>query len=450
MANSKFRRALEHSLKTAEEKRIIHEFYEMSYAELLQYYAGSLNELVIASEAGKTRLKERPYQLDNIKYRLAKIESGQMGSGLITPLPAGGGKTEIFTQSLHKMVKEVTVDGRVKQITPPTVIIVPSQDLLDQTFNGLREKFPNLLMGTRNGTITDIQPLTIYIVNSFMVDFQSGFIHQNDVRFNIIDEGHRILSADRADAFRKFFGIAILDTYSASPVFTNRPINDPNRGLYELLGEDSIIPSPNNRELTDGEFLAPCHNIIQKIIVNSEDLPEELRPNDPDNRDRFHDFITRLKVQSAIEFYKSYQDPETGQRAFGKPGIGFSRFVRDAQTAAQMFEEEFERMAAEDSDAAKVLSAFSDYTTIVSRSLGDKSVQEALDKVLPLNRIPQERRQTPQPRALIVETASMLREGFDADHLKVAFGHKTGPIVDQIQTNGRVRRELGTVNKPQV
>ena len=442
MANSKFRNALEASLRSSEERQVIREFYDMSYTDFLKYYDSRLNELIAATEGGRTRLKDRPYQLENIRYRKTKIDSGQEIRGFITPLPAGGGKTEIFAQSLLRTAKEITVNGRVRHITPPTAIIVPSVDLADQVYKELNTRFPDLLIGRRDGNVTDIQPLTVYVINSFMNDIQSGFINPKDLKLNIVDEAHRFLSVDRARELKNFLGVALLDTYSASPVFTNRPADDPNRGLYDLLGEDSIIPSPTNRELTDMEFLAPCHNVIQRIQLKSEDIPPEILGN----KERLHDFLAIIKIKAAIEFYKTYEDPETGQKARGKPAIAFSRFVKDAQLSSAMFREAFAEMAANDNDMATTLAQYSDPTVIVSRGFGNRSVQHAMDRILPLDKIPPERRRNPQPRALMVQTASMLREGFDAPHLKVAIGHNTGPIVDQIQSKGRVRREVKELN----
>jgi hypothetical protein len=54
---------------------------------------------------------------------------------------------EIIIQTALKNAIEVTENEKVKLITPPTVILVPSEDLAKQTYNELKDRYPNLLLG---------------------------------------------------------------------------------------------------------------------------------------------------------------------------------------------------------------------------------------------------------------------------------------------------------------
>lgn len=437
MAISKYRRALERSLQTQEEKEVIQGFYDMSYADFLRYYSTSIDDLIAGID--RTRLAGRPYQKENILQRAQKLKGDEPVSGFITQLPAGAGKTEIFFQTLLKNAKEVTVGDEVKLITPPTVILVPSEDLLNQVCDELHKRFPNLVVGKRNGKEFNIQPLTVYIYDSFMNDVQNTVIRPSDVKLAILDEAHRGLSDTRFKELNKFKGVTLLDAYSASPAF------DANKNLYELLGKDSVIPSPSDGELTDMGHLAKCHNIILTIKIKKKDVPPEIA----NDSQKYGDFLQRLKIEAALEFYKNYEDPETGQRTFGKPVVGFTRYVRDAQVAEDVFQEALADMAANDRAAAKVLKPYSHYTQTLSRSLGDEAVDTAFERILSVERVEDlwrkkpERRKPKPERALATFTSKMAREGTDVPDWKVALGIHTGTIVDEIQTRGRVRRKKG-------
>lgn len=426
MAISEFKQAVYNSLSTDEERRIIDRFYEMSNADFLKSYRHNIGELV--DRFDRTRLW--PHQKGNISYRQERLTKKTPPKGFITTLPAGAGKTEIFTQTVLENAIEVTDEHeKVRLITPPTVILVPSEDLIKQTYSELKEREPNLLVGVDYGKEKDIKPLTITTYNTFADKVEEGKIKPGDVKLMVMDEAHRGLSDMRFAVFSRFLNNTLIDAYSASPAF------DAMKNLYELLGKDSVIPGPSDRELTTMGFLAECHNVLMRVSVKTDDLPEALR-NHPE---RYNDFLEELKIQAAKEFYLTYADEKTGQRAFGKPAIGFARYVRHAQRAAEVFDEAFKECGSKDKAAAKLLEKYSHPTQVLSRSMGDSEVDAAFNRILPKHK-----RTADEGENLITFTTKMAREGTNIPQWKVAIGIQTpNSSVDQVQTRGRARRKTG-------
>lgn len=426
MAVSEYKQALLDSLSTDEERAIINGYYKMSRSSLLESYGNNIDEL--AKGFHKTRLWD--HQKDNITYRRNRLQKSLPPKGLITVLPAGAGKTEVFVQTVLANAREVTEDGHVKLITPPTVILVPSIDLIQQTYNELKERAPNLLMGCDYAKEKNTRPLTITTYDTFCDKVNEGKIKPGDISLMVMDEGHRGLSENRLQVFQRFVNNSLIDAYSASPAF------DAMKNLYELLGKESVIPSPTDRELTNKGFLAECHNVLLRVKVNTEDLPPVLL----NNPERYNDFLEELKIHAAKEFYLTYRDKETKQSAFGKPAVAFTRYVKHAERAAEVFNQALSEHAADDVRALKVMDKYTHPTQVLSRSLGDDEVDAAFDRLLP----PQKRKNDKGENNLITCTTKMAREGTNIPQWKVALGlHTPNSSVEQVQTRGRVRRKRG-------
>lgn len=425
MALSEYKQAIYDSLTTPEERRIIDRFYAMSHQDFLKNYGHNMGELI--DRFDRTRLW--PHQKENISFRHDRLKKNPSPKGFITTLPAGAGKTEIFINSILENTIEVTEKDKVKLITPPTVILVPSEDLVKQTYSELKEREPNLMVGQDYGKVKNIQPLTVTTYDTFVAKVEQGKIRPGDVSLMVMDEAHRGLSEPRLNVFRRFINNTLIDSYSASPAF------DAMKNLYKLLGKDSVIPGPNDRELTTMGFLAECHNVLMRVSIKTDDLPEALK----NNPERYNDFLEELKIQAAKEFYLTYADEQTGQRAFGKPAVGFARYVRHAQRAAEVFDEAIRDHAERDKFAAKLIKRYTHPTQVLSRSMGDAEVDSAFNRILPAHK-----RTADEGENLITFTTKMAREGTNIPRWKVAIGLQTpNSSVDQVQTRGRARRKTG-------
>ena len=287
MAISEYKKAVYDSLKTPEERKIIDRFYAMSNQDFLKNYRQNMGELV--DRFDRTILW--PHQKDNIIFRHERLKQKTPPKGFITTLSAGAGKTEIFKHSIMENTIEVMEDDQIKLITPPTVILVPSEDLVKQTYLELTERAPNLLVGMDYGKVKNIQPLTITTYETFIAKVEEGKIRPGDINLMIMDEAHRGLSDTRLNVFRRFINNTLIDAYSASPAF------DAIKNLYELLGEESVIPGPSDRELTDMERLAECQNVLLRVSIKKADLPDALKKNP----ERYIDFLEELKLQGFIK-----------------------------------------------------------------------------------------------------------------------------------------------------
>ena len=127
MAFSKFKQAVYDSLTTQEERDIMDRFYAMSRQDFLKSYKHNMHELI--ERFDHTRLWD--HQKANIQHRHDRLGTKKMTKGFITTLPAGSGKTEIFTKTILENAIEVTdKDGERRFMTPPTVVLVPSIDLV--------------------------------------------------------------------------------------------------------------------------------------------------------------------------------------------------------------------------------------------------------------------------------------------------------------------------------
>lgn len=245
----------------------------------------------------------------------------------ISVIPTAGGKTEIFLRLIAAFTEARA--GRI--FVPNTIVLVPTQNLIEQTLRRAAEGWPSMPTGyisskpayAADGTqITQgIAPVTLMTYEGFVALVREGSIRPRDVDFLVLDEAHRALSDLRQEIFGAFLGNTLVSGFSATPAFNDE------QDLHLLLGAENEVVNITAKRLRDDGIIAPAVNYVYAISL--EGTPPKGGAGSP--------AMKRLGVRSGLDFYESYRDPETGQRMLGKPTLGYCSDIEQARLAATAF-----------------------------------------------------------------------------------------------------------------
>lgn len=230
------------------------------------------------------------------------FESNPQG---ICIIPPGGGKTEIFSNLLDAAMRD---DGRG---TPNSIVLVPTQQMVEQTLTRIRTGFPALSPGAVSSFHGgDVRPLTVMTYSGFVWAVEEGMLAPQDVDLLVLDECHRALSELRQDIFGRFVGNTLVAAFSATPAF------DTEKNVYALLGSaNTLIDIPLGR-LIDDRILAPVANYVVCVPLVGT-LPKGAKAR--------AELVREATVAAALYVHLNYGEgipgPPLAQRRF----LGFTK-----------------------------------------------------------------------------------------------------------------------------
>lgn len=427
LIKSSYREELEASLRSNAERDFIAGFKgDNSVTHMRSHCVQKFGEFAkLLGDNEHWPYEEAPYdhQKEAVDSTVNYLANPKNASHGYTVIPTGGGKTFIFKHLINAMAEDFQASstGVKRRVAPPTIILVPTEDLVDQTREAFQHDFPNLLIGEYYGKKKQIQPVTIMVYNSFVEAVDKGWIKPGDVSMLMMDEAHRGLSDLRQDVFEKFKNKAVTLAYTATPEFGE------DKKIESLFGDNSRIYSTTVRRLIDEKCLAPVDNYIVHVDIQ---LDKNTRPaSEADLRT----IIRVAKMKAAMEFMVDYEDPVTGHMLLGDTTVGFNRFTnaRDdmssAAGTARYFNHELGRRAKADPFLQARVGHYDQLAEYVGSSRPDSS--QIIEQVK-------------QGKVMTVFNVRYAREGTDirrATNLLNIQGSNS--LVDTLQGGGRVLRK---------
>ena len=419
---------LEHSLRTDEESDFIHSFTDRpNISRKRNYLAERLRGLSQSTKSDLDWPFKYPlydHQKEAVRASYNYFSNPDKPPRAFTVIPTGGGKTEIFAHVVNSLAQPFQIGAQhvSHRITPPTIILVPTVELVGQTIERFQKNFPDLQIGQYYGEKKEIRPTTVMVYNSFIDAVDNKLINPNDVSVLVMDEAHRGLSDFRQDIFEKFKNKTVTLAYTATPAFGD------DKNIEQLFGSDTQAYSTTISRLIKDGRLAPVDNYIVHVDIRFE---EGAKPEK--NKDLLK-IIRVAKMRAALEFLLTHEDPETGEMLAGRTTIGFNRYVNaqkdqsSASGTAAYFEREIRKRMEEDPILAERLSEFDNIAEYVGGN------QKGSDKVI-------ERVKNGETMAMF--NVKYAREGTDIPRIyNVLNMQGSNSLVDTLQGNGRALRTV--------
>lgn len=297
--------------------------------KIRQLVASGLDRLLAGSAEATNDPGLWAHQVETLAAISRRISAYDHSPSGIVVVPTGGGKTEIFQRVVDVSSRRLA-DGRL--LTPNTIVLVPTLNLVEQTVGRFLRAFPHLdgvvgwlgsdIAGDYDG-IRGVRPVTVMTYEGFARSVRAGTIVPEDVHLLIKDEAHRALSEIRQDVFSQFIERCITIAFSATPFF------DETRSLYALYGRDREIINVSAERLRREGIIAPAVNYVLHVRIEGE-LPEDA------SRARL---LKRTAIVKAIrDFRLDHDDPVGGplsDRTFlaYMADVSHSTMARDAFNA---------------------------------------------------------------------------------------------------------------------
>lgn len=348
----------------------------------------------------------RPKQAEALQA-LAEALATEKSKNLYLDMPTGSGKTVLFISITKAMAEE----GRPRR----TLIVVPTLDLVNQTFERFQQFAPEFFNSTSRGdravgvyhhaTKEIDKPIVITTYHSFSRLVTSGRIEPLDYELLILDEAHEGLSERRQMSANKFRN-AIEISFSATPAYNDsKKLKDRSRCAFQL----SVAEAVNN------DLLSPFRNILLRTeVVDISSVPIN-------TKGEFSEKELEAAVNVAgrnrafLDMYANWADPKTGKRILGESGIVFCAGVAHAKSIATTYS----------SELAPYLSADILPCVVVHGGMDLDQRREIF-------------RQHADGRILLLACADLLLRGYDNPRVSVIGNLKpTFSIVDAGQRGGR-------------
>lgn len=219
-------------------------------------------------------------QLDVFMAIHGALEQGHM-SGYVK-YPTGGGKTVIFVE----MAKAMDV---------PTLAVVPTLDLVDQTVGKFSKFAPGIKTGRIMGGVRQMsEQTTVITYDSFCDLVESGELDPNAFSCLILDEAHLALSPRRQKIVERF-AHAIRIGFTATPDYSE------DKKLSQLLPHE--IASLSIMEAVDKHIIAGFSVILAKTRVSIDGVRRtKLKGYDKKQLERA--INTEARNKAAVQLYK--------------------------------------------------------------------------------------------------------------------------------------------------
>lgn len=209
------------------------------------------------------------------------LEKG--GDSGYVKLPTRFGKTVIFTKLIEALAMK-------------TVIVVPSQYLVDQTEAKISQFASDLNVGKVYGKAKEFgREVTITTYNSLVNMVQNGKINPKEVDCLILDEVHRGLSEMRSDTIRQFEHSLKLG-FSATPSFSE------TKGADKLLITE--IHSMSLEEASAEGLISPFSIIVAETDVDISNVKILSTTGDYSQSELSKAVNLESRNRAAIELYK--------------------------------------------------------------------------------------------------------------------------------------------------
>jgi superfamily II DNA or RNA helicase len=319
----------------------------------------------------------------------------------ITVIPTAGGKTRIFLHLVAAANLNASVPHR-------TIMLVPTRELIGQTWREMREHFPGLDLGyVASEEILDaagdrvprrVAATTLMTYQRFMRLAEAGKLSPDDVDLVVMDEAHRALSDLRQDVIAEFKDRVVMAAFSATPAF------DDEKSLHSLLGAENQTLMVTPKRLRDAGVIAPVVNLVMGVSLKGR-LPRDARESTLVRR--------KALVDAALDLVETHVDDELGIALKDKVALFYGTDIAHAR----MFVEEYNARFGGAGRGA----------VLVTGADGPEHLRGAVEGV---------RRGT----VGAFGNAQMLVEGFDLPEIGLAINAPTQSLVKQLQQSGRAQR----------
>ncbi len=220
-------------------------------------------------------------------------------------IATGGGKTVVFGTIINS-TRSVASGSTLK-----TLVVVPTSGLITQTKKEFAAFFPELdvRIVDENHKEYGGKEVTLTTYDSFMLGVENGKFKPDSFGLLVLDEAHNALALGASEVVKKFKK-SIIRGYTATPEYHDE------KSLSHFLGyEICNIPAP---ELVEVGRLSS----FKSVLVHSTkhvDLNAAGFGTRNYKRSQLEKAINcEAVINTAIDLYMNYRDPETGDRFFGK------------------------------------------------------------------------------------------------------------------------------------
>lgn len=264
---------------------------------LIQTVIAGIKTYLEAHEKGEvSTLREK--QIEVLHAAVKYFQTGKT-EGYIK-LPTGSGKTVIFLELIEALGLK-------------TLIVVPTNLLVDQTHSKAQEFAADLDLGRIDGYVQEKGKDVTVITYASLVNYvESGKLNSTEYDLLILDEEHRSKSELRQNSINKFTN-ALKIRFSATPI-----IDDPEKLIYSL----SI------KEAVEAEMLSSFSVILAETDIDLTDV-KVTSVGEYDEEDLEKAINTEARNQSAVELYK--------EMFFGQKAVAYCVSIDHASYVASLF-----------------------------------------------------------------------------------------------------------------
>lgn len=266
--------------------------------------------------AGRGREPWR-HQAEAMEAVRLHLEDRSKDPTAIVVMPTGSGKTEIFLRVAEASGLEV---GETR-LAVPTLVLEPTRQLVTQTVEAFRERFPKLHalpMETGQGLPGTVTVLSYDLFMDMVLD---GRIKPDDVAAIVMDEAHRGLSDMRRDVIGRFLGNTVITAYSATPAF------DAIKNVHALLGRGNEVCRISDERLRQEGVISPVINYVLRTNIQGR-LPTDAKLRRAVIRD--------ATAKTLLNFVSTHEEAASGVALRDKIYLGYTNGIDRAREVAGM------------------------------------------------------------------------------------------------------------------
>lgn len=257
-----------------------------------------------------------PHQLEATTAIRDHLHGATNDPTALVVMPTASGKTEIILRAVEASGLDVGND----RLAIPTIVLVPTRQLVAQTLRAFRARFPSLHLASLGEGGAAPASVTVMTYDLFVDMLSDGRLAPGDVRAVAMDEAHRGLSDIRQDLIRGFLGNVVLTAYSATPAF------DAVKNVHALLGaKNEVIRISDERMRAEG-IISPVVDYVLRVGISGR------LPKDTEERSN----IVRAACENAvIEFLMGHVEDLTGIALREKAYLGYANGIARAHDLAR-------------------------------------------------------------------------------------------------------------------
>jgi len=253
--------------------------------------AGTIHRMAVYIRShyrtGKKVLREKQMNVFEAVHSFLKKN---LTSGFIK-LPTGTGKTVLFGQIIRVVANHKS----------RAIILVPRIQLVQQTYESLKNFAPKLSVGRINVDYKEYDhQVIITTYASWQIQLKSGGLSIDEFDYIILDEGHRALTSNLKAYIESAKKKSIVLGFTATPGFSSR------KHLKKLLQHEVCT-----MELSEAIHLGLLSGVRVMLVEVDVDLSETAsKRGDYDTKD-LEMLINTSKINNtALEVYQNYFDGE--------------------------------------------------------------------------------------------------------------------------------------------